>query len=179
MKLHRQLQPTRGLLSAYYISVLFSTLLFRLDFFQEWVRTGQKFVREIMLDTFKASPTSQDWISWFALFFVCFGVVFIIKGYVVEPIRIFIEDESGVNTWETIFFLTVVFGALIYYINEYFRVPMPSSIFVDTVRQLLGDTSISSISQLRTATVLWNIAPLLVIYLIVRARGGAIPPPAH
>lgn len=172
MKLNRQLRPTRGLLSAYYISVLFATLLFRLDFFKEIVFNGQKFVRELLNQLFKVGPAGQDWAVWFSLFIVCFVVVFLIKEYIVEPIRMYVEDESGVSSWETIIFMIIVVGSLVYYVNYYFRIPMPLDI-ADTARRLLGDASISSFDQMKTAEIVWNIAPLVVLYLIIRSKGDS------
>lgn len=130
----------------------------------------QDFVQASMARVFNVPDTNSSAIFWFSLVVVCFFVMFLIKVLIVDPIHLSIEDESGVNAWEKFSFFFVIVGAFLYYVNDYFSIAMPNGIS-SIVRQVLGDRTISGPDALRLSSLLWNLGPLFVIFVIVRTKG--------
>lgn len=130
----------------------------------------QDFVQASMARVFNIPDTNSSAIFWFSLVVVCFFVMFLIKVLIVDPIHLSIEDESGVNAWEKVFFSFMTLGAFLYYVNDYFGIAMPTG-FSPIVRQILGDRMISGPDALRLSAILWNLGPLLTIFFIVRTKG--------
>lgn len=162
MNLKTELRPTRSLISAYYISILFSTLIFRLEFSKTLVAAGQDLFASFLVNL---TNSQASWISWTALFLTCFLIVFAIKQFIVNPIQLYITDESeNINEFETFFFTLFVTGALIYYINVYFGQPMPPGI-PNGIRDLFGEGNARY-----QVDWLWNLGPLVMLWFIVRTK---------
>jgi hypothetical protein len=166
-----QWKLNRGTLSSYFISVLFTTLLFKQSFFFDWIRSTREFLSDFI--TRMLNVRASDWGTYISLVLICFFVVILVKMLIVDPIKFYIEDESGVNSWEILLFFIMVFGSFIYYINDFFKIAMPADV-PKIVRVWLGDSSVvESVSDLQFASAFWSIGPLLVLFLIIRGKKAA------
>lgn len=170
--------PTRNMLSSYYISLLFATLIFRLQPFNTFILSVQDFVQASMTRILNTDNANTTTIVWFSLVVVCFLVVFLIKIFIVDPVGLSIQDETGMNIWEKIILSCIIIGAFLYYVNDYFSVAMPSE-FAPIIRQFFGDKMISGIDAMRIAAFVWNILPLMAIFVITKIKTAAPAPAAH
>ncbi len=153
-----ELQLNRRLLSAYFISILFSTLLFRLSFFRGLIRKG----RDVM-ESFITNLTNQnvsELISWISLISVCFLIVFTIKRFIVEPMGLYMDADEDLTRLESGILLILIAGSLIYYVNIYFGQSMPSN-SPEIIQSLLVGEGGKYESLI---PVLWNIGPLVYLY---------------
>lgn len=149
---------TRSNLSAFYISILFATLLFRLSFMQTFIGSLWNIMYEILGDF---TNTTATWLSYSSLVLTCLLIVCLIKVYIVDSLQIHITDETGVNAWELLFLIILVFGSLLYYISFYFAHPYPSQV----IAEVFGNTSRGLL-----VPAIWNLGPLLCFFFILKSK---------
>ena len=166
----KELKLTRSLLSGYYVSVMIGFFLFELirePIVSIWTTWFVSFLKSI----FGIDATTTG-MSWLALLFVCFVIVFMIRRFIVEVLNLYSNDEDY-NEGEKVILLLLILGFFIYVVNSVFRQPMPSGWFPDVVIMLFGgqsDTSSvlnSTVEGRNTWTIvpwLWTIGPVAFMY---------------
>ena len=165
---------TRGLLSAYYISVLISYPLFNLmkDVIIGWVTWLVSVIKVTTGATLQGNGP-----LWFSLFFVCFAITFLIRKFVVQPLGFYINQEGG-NNVELILLLLLVLGSYIYFLNQVFTQPLPEwpvwlLKLVDGYKHTYMVTQVSGVEE-RNAWVfvpwLWNLGPIAFMYFRVLVK---------
>jgi hypothetical protein len=168
---------SRGLLSGLYLALLISSQLFQIKLIKDFVAKSREVLDKLLGDTLNISTISRDWFAYISLIIVAGAVIYIIKKFLVDPIKFHIEDETGVTTFELVGFSASIIGLFLYYLNTSFAIPMPVDI-PNTLREMLGDTSLlgnptditskaykySSIYQF-----IWYAAPLVSLFMIVKS----------
>lgn len=162
----KEFRATRGLLSAYYVSILLSTQLFKIEAIKEVVVQGQDVISSLLTSL---TEVQAQWVTWSSIFLAAFILVFLIKKYLVESIGLYIQDEEGVDSWEMVAFTILVTGSLAFYVNQYFAVAMPEAV-PTYVRNFLGD------GDWRSVEWLWSIAPIFVLYFVTKRKEAYTAP---
>jgi hypothetical protein len=164
----KEFKITVALLSAYYVSVLLFMVLLKLSFIRDFVATAQIWLASVIKTASNANLESWYWVC---LVLASFIVVFLIKKFIVEPLGLYVNDESSSGI--PVFVLAlIVLGCFLYYINTALTQPMPAY-FPGFLVQLLGgdqntyvDTNAAQENVFSIASIIWNIGPIVYLLFI-------------
>jgi hypothetical protein len=162
---------SRGLLSSYYISAIFTFFLFQIPLAQELVRSTASWIinaLEVIL-----SIRIEAGGIWVVLFLVCFFITSVLRRYVVYPLGFYINDE-GAPAWELTVLIVMVLGFYTYLLNQVFPEPMPLQTpelvlrFVDGYENTYNTLSPDSTQENITWGIVewfWYFFPLAFMYV--------------
>jgi hypothetical protein len=179
----KELNISRKLISAYYMSILIFISIFSVARFREFIEYLTTIFSNILDALFSIRIDGSDRI-WWALFVVSFGVVYAIRQLVVNPLGFYVNEESNVK-WEKWVLLVLVTGCLMYNLNLLFPDYAMPEIFPDFLVKLLDGTkrtvSFNSYSDLVmtniVAPLLWNVGPIAIMSLMhLRSKINAPAP---
>ncbi len=160
---------TPRLVSSYYISILFATVLFQLDALRWLVTTIHKWIAS-GLQTI-TTVTIPYWVYWFLMLFTAFLIITFLRIFIIDPLELHVNDSETRN-WQVWFFAFLVSGLLIYILNLNFGQPMPSEFpgFVIKIFQGSRDTSgveINSAAESNFYSIfpwIWQLGPMMFMY---------------
>jgi hypothetical protein len=149
---------TRGLLSSYYISAIFTFFVFQIPLATDMIRSIASWLinaLEVLLN-FKI----QIGGTWLVLFVVCFFFTSMLRRFVVYPLGFYINDE-GAPAWELVVLIFLILGFYTYLLNQVFTEPMPLETPVALLRFVDGyrNTYISVSPTSAQESITWSIVP--------------------
>ncbi len=160
---------TPRLVSSYYISILFATVLFQLDAIRwlvssihEWIASSLQAITTI---------TIPYWVYWFLMLFAAFLIITLLKIFIIDPLELHAND-SDTRNWQVWLFAFLVLGLFIYILNLNFSQPMPSEFpgFVVKIFQGSRNTpgvEINSVAESNFYSIfpwIWQLGPMMFMY---------------
>lgn len=163
----RDIRLTREFLSSYYVAILiFSSIFGSLKWFKETVGDLQFWLNSFV-ETF-IENANGSWVPWLCLFLACFAIVSLIRKFVVMPLGLYVKEEGAVS-WELAVLTFLVFGSLLYYLNIYFKQPMPADLpetFVKLFGGYHGNISYQEAKVWSVVPYIWTLGPILFMYIM-------------
>lgn len=168
----KELQFGKSLLSGYFFaSVFFFFIASNLPPVTKFLTQLHWWIYDVVrtADTQNATADMQTWLPWSTLFLACFLMIFLMKNTLVEPMGFTLPD-SYTPPAELVVLMLLVFGSLIFFVNNIFPAQLMPSVTPDIVVKLFGGIS-ESVTRTESEAWsfvpwVWTIGPLIYIYLL-------------
>jgi len=153
-----EFKVSRGLLSSYYISAIFTFFMFQIPLAEDLIRNVSSWLINALEVLF--GFTIDIGGIWIVLFLVCFFFTSMLRRFVVYPLGFYINDE-GAPAWELIVLTALILGFYTYLLNQVFTEPMPLQTPEPILRLVDGyDNTYRAVGpQSSQEAITWSIVP--------------------
>ncbi len=155
--------------SAYYVAILFTTVLFQLEglrwlviSIQQWLISGIQSVTTLSITIT---------VYWIVLFLVVAIITALFKFFIIDPLELHANDDQTRDWWVWLFAL-LVFGLFVYTLNLNFDQSMPLELPKFLVKMFQGSRNtpgaeINSLAESNFYSIfpwIWQVGPVIFMY---------------